>query len=124
MGNLLATTAGDGYVYDDYGRTVEATGNGVTQQFAYDAQDVRVTVDGIDQLWDRSAGLPTLISTGDGDNYLHTAGISRDGDDWLLSDAVGSVRATVDDTGATVGSQDFTVSGHGQRPRWCRHANR
>ena len=62
-------------------------------------------------MWDRNGGLPTLISTGVGDNYVHTAGISRDGDDWLLADAVGSVRATVDDTGATVGSQDFTVFG-------------
>ena len=44
-------------------------------------------------------------------NYVHTAGISRDGDDWLLADAVGSVRATVDDTGVTTGSQDFTVFG-------------
>ena len=98
-------------MYDDYGRTIEATGNGVTQTFGYDAQDVRVTVDGIDQLWDRNGGLPTLISTGDGDNYVHTAGISRDGDQWLLTDAIGSVRATVDGTGATVGSQDFTVYG-------------
>ena len=98
-------------MYDDFGRTVEATGNGVTQTFGYDAQDVRVTVDGVDQLWDRNSGLPTLISTGDGDNYVHTAGISRDGDDWLLADAFGSVRATVDQTGATVGSQSFTVFG-------------
>ena len=110
-GNLLATSAGDAYVYDDYGRTIEATGNGITQSFGYDATDVRVTVDGVDQLWDRNGGLPTLISTGNGDNYVHTAGIARDGDDWLLSDAVGSVRATVDDTGATTGSQDFTVFG-------------
>ena len=111
-GNLLGSSAGDAYVYDDYGRTVEATGKGVTQSFGYDAADVRVTVDGIDQLWDRNGGLPTLISTGVGDNYVHTnTGIARDGDEWLLTDAVGSVRATVDDTGATTGSQDFTVFG-------------
>ena len=98
-------------MYDDFGRTVEASGDGITQTFGYDATDVRVTVDGIDQLWDRNGGLPTLISTGVGDNYVHTAGVARDGDDWLLSDAVGSVRATVDDAGATTGSQDFTVFG-------------
>lgn len=30
-GNLTATSAGETYVYDDYGRTVEATGDGITQ---------------------------------------------------------------------------------------------
>ena len=62
-------------------------------------------------MWDRSGGLPTLISTSGGDNYVHTAGISRDGDGWLLADAVGSVRTIVDNTGATTGSQSFTAFG-------------
>ena len=109
-GNLTATSAGEAYVYDDFGRATEITIEGVTEQYTYDAQDVRVTVDGTTQLWDRN-GLPTLISTGAGDNYVHAAGIARDGDDWLLQDAVGSVRATVDQTGATVGTQNFTVFG-------------
>ena len=32
-GNLTATSDGDSFVYDDWGRTVEATGNGVTQTY-------------------------------------------------------------------------------------------
>ena len=85
-------------MYDDFGRATEITIDGVTEQYTYDAADVRVTVDGTTQLWDRN-GLPTLISTSDGDNYVHANGVARDSNDWLLADAVGSVRATVDQTG-------------------------
>ena len=60
-GNLTATSAGEAYVYDDFGRATEITIDGVTEQYTYDAQDVRVTVDGTTQLWDRN-GLPTLLS--------------------------------------------------------------
>jgi len=52
-----------------------------------------------------------LISTGAGDSYVHAAGVARDGDDWLLADALGSVRATVDQTGNTIGTQSFAVYG-------------
>ena len=92
-GNLTSASDGESYTYDDYGRHISISAGGVTQTYGYDAQDVRVTVDGQTQLWGRNGGLPTLISTGDGDNYVHTAGIARDGDDWLLADAVGSVQA-------------------------------
>ena len=109
-GNLTATSAGEAYVYDDFGRATEITIEGVTEQYTYDAQDVRVTVDGTTQLWDRN-GLPTLISTGAGDNYVHAAGIARDGDDWLLQDAVGSVRATVDQAGVVSAETAFTAYG-------------
>lgn len=111
-GNLLGSSAGDVYVYDDFGRTISATGSGVTQTFGYDANDVRVTVDGTAQLWDRNGGLPTLISTGAGDNYVHVDGVARDGNDWLLADALGSVRATVDQTGATVGGNSPILVKH------------
>ena len=109
-GNLTATSAGEAYVYDDFGRATEITIDGITEQYTYDAQDVRVTVDGTTQLWDRN-GLPTLISTGAGDNYVHAAGIARDGDDWLLQDAVGSVRATVDQAGVVSAETAFTAFG-------------
>ena len=97
-------------MYDDYGRATEITIEGVTETYGYDAQDVRVTVDGVDQLWDRN-GLPTLISTGAGDNYVHVDGVARDSNDWLLADAVGSVRATVDQTGVVSAETAFTAFG-------------
>ena len=97
-------------MYDDYGRATEITIDGVTETYGYDAADVRVTVDGTTQLWDRS-GLPTLISTSAGDNYLHVDGVARDGNEWLLQDAVGSVRATVDQTGVVSAETAFTAYG-------------
>ena len=110
-GNLTSTSDGESYTYDDYGRHVSISAGGVTQTYGYDATNTRVTVDGQTQLWDRNGGLPTLISTSGGDNYVHTVGVSRDGDDWLLADAVGSVRTVVDNAGATTGSQSFTAFG-------------
>ena len=109
-GNLTGTSAGDAYVYDDYGRATSITAGGVTETYGYDAQDVRVTVDGETQLWDRN-GLPTLISTSDGDNYVHANGIARDSNQWLLADAVGSVRAAVDQTGVVSVETAFTAYG-------------
>ena len=110
-GNLTGTSDGEAYTYDDYGRHTSISAGGVTQTYGYDAANVRVTVDGVSQLWDRNGGLPTLISTSGGDNYVHTAGVSRDGDGWLLADAVGSVRTVVDNTGAATGTQSFTAFG-------------
>ena len=109
-GNLLGTSDGDVYVYDDYGRATSITAGGATETYIYDAQDVRATVDGISQLWDRN-GLPTLISTGAGDSYVHHNGVARDGDEWLLADAVGSVRATVDNAGNVSAETAFTAFG-------------
>ena len=110
-GNLIETSDGESYVYDDYSRATEITAAGVTETYTYDAQDVRATVNGVTQLWDR-AGLPTLIETGDGNNYIHTnSGVARDGDEWLLADAVGSVRVTVDNAGAVSAETAFTAYG-------------
>ena len=110
-GNLTGTSDGESYTYDDYGRHTSISAGGVTQTYGYDATNTRVTVDGQTQLWDRNGGLPTLISTSGGDNYVHTAGVARDGADWLLADAVGSVRTVVDNTGTATGSQSFTAFG-------------
>ena len=38
-------------------------------------------------------------------------GIARDGEEWLLADAVGSVRATVDQTGVVSAETAFTAYG-------------
>ena len=56
-GNLTGTSAGDAYVYDDFGRATSITAGGVTETYGYDAADVRVTVDGTTQLWDRNGCL-------------------------------------------------------------------
>ena len=114
-GNLTSTSAGESYLYDDYGRTVEATRDGTTQTFIYDAAGVRVAVDDVSQLWDRT-DLQTLIATGDGASFVHgPSGVLREGDNWLLADAVGSVRSTVNPAGdvASVGYTAFgeTLSG-------------
>ena len=109
-GNLTGTSAGEAYVYDEYGRATSITAGGVTETYGYDVQDVRATVNGVTQLWDRN-GLPTLTSTGAGDNYVHIDGVARDGNDWLLAYAVGSVRATVDQTSVVSAETAFTAYG-------------
>ena len=109
-GNLTGTSDGDAYTYDDYGRATSITAGGVTETYGYDAADVRVAVNGVTQLWDRN-GLPALISTGAGDNYVHVDGVARDGNDWLLQDAIGSVRATVDQAGVVSAETAFTAFG-------------
>ena len=109
-GNLTGTSDGDAYTYDDYGRATSITAGGVTETYGYDAADVRVAVNGVTQLWDRN-GLPTLISTSAGDNYVHANGVARDGNDWLLADAIGSVRASVDQAGVVSAETAFTAYG-------------
>jgi RHS repeat-associated protein len=111
VGNLTSTSLGDAYGYDDHGRMVTATADGVSQTYVYDAADVRTVVDGQPQVWDRTSGLPTLISDGT-DTFLHTvAGVTRTGADWHVADALGSVRNTTDNNGTVVGSQTFTAFG-------------
>ncbi len=109
-GNLTATSDGDTYTWDDYGRLIEANTNSVTQTYGYDATDTRTNVDGEAQLWDRN-GLPTLVETAD-DTYVHAGSqVARSGDDWLLADAVGSIRTTTDTTGDVTGTTNFTAYG-------------
>ena len=42
---------------------------------------------------------------------MHVDGVARDGNDWLLQDAVGSVRATVDQAGVVSAETAFTAFG-------------
>ena len=42
---------------------------------------------------------------------MHVDGVARDGNDWLLADAVGSVRATVDQAGVVSAETAFTAYG-------------
>ena len=43
--------------------------------------------------------------------YVHVDGVARDGNDWLLADAIGSVRATVDTAGVVSAETAFTAFG-------------
>ena len=63
-GNLTGSSAGDTYTWDAYNRLTSATVGATTETYAYDATDVRVSVDGAGQVWDRAGGLPQLISNG------------------------------------------------------------
>ena len=94
-GNLVSTPDGDAYAFDAYGRTVSTTAGGVSQTYGYDGDHVRVEVDGVAQLWDHTAGLPTLIEAG-GEVFTHgPTGIHTTNTDHTLVDAIGSVRTTV-----------------------------
>ena len=42
---------------------------------------------------------------------MHVDGVARDGNDWLLQDAIGSVRATVDQAGVVSAETAFTAFG-------------
>ncbi len=110
LGQLIATSGGDSYSYDTAGRITAATVEGVSQSFGYDADGVRVEVDGQAQLWDRAGGLPNLI--GDDTAYVHgPGGLLTTGDDWALTDALGSVRGVTDSAGALTASIDYRAFG-------------
>src|SRR5690606_4560256 len=105
-----ATSDGDTYRYDTAGRLTTATVDGVTQSFGYDADGVRVEVDGQAQLWDRTGGLPNLID--DGTTHVHgPGGLLTSGDHWALADALGSIRGLTDPTGALTISVDYRAFG-------------
>lgn len=117
-GNL--TQAGiDTFAWDWTNQLTSATVNGSTATFAYDGDGSRTSQTSnsatTDYLWDRESGLPLLID--DGTNaYLHAGGVQSNIDSgnaatYPLSDALGSVRAGTDSSGAVVGTHDFDVFG-------------
>ena len=114
-GNLTGSSAGDTYTWDAYSRLTSATVGATSQTYVYDATDVRVSVDGVGQVWDRAAGLPQLISNGSeaflqpNGHYLST--ITGATATYGLMDALGSVRHITDSAGTVAGSTDFSVLG-------------
>ncbi|MCP3883037.1 MAG: hypothetical protein GY701_32255, partial [Sulfitobacter sp.] len=112
-GNLTATSAGDSFTYNSYGQTVAATAGGTSQTYGYDADGIRVTIDGATQLWDRT-GLPLLLQDSAGNEFTHGPdGIHTTNTDYPLTDAIGSVRTTASSTGAVTGTAVFDPYGQG-----------
>lgn len=115
-GNLVDDGDGNTFVWDDFGRMSSATVEGVTETYAYDADGVRVGVDGQGQVWDRGAAVPRLLSDGDS-GYVHLGGQvlsehgTTTGTSWPLSDALGSVRTITDGSGTTTSSYAYDVFG-------------
>ena len=128
----LATAGGTAYTYDGHGNQLTAgtssytwdwqnrlatiTDGSATTAFGYDGDAVRTLVDGQPQLFDRNgwSGLPELISDGS-TAFLHSPeGVLAQIEaltEFVVSDALGSIRAVTDSTGTTVGSSDYTVFG-------------
>lgn len=102
------------YSYDWQGR-LSTVGNGTsTSSYEYDGDDLRVTVEGQDYLYDRLSwtGLPELISTG-ATAYTHSPEgvINQVGGGSLLADGLGSIRNITDSTGTVAGTAAYDVFG-------------
>jgi RHS repeat-associated protein len=117
-GNLLQAGT-DSYTWDWNNRLTGSTVGGTTASYSYDGDDVRVsqTVGGTTSwyVYDRLSGLPLLIDDGTS-GYVHAGGVlaQLDGQgntDWLLDDALGSVRGVADGAGTLTGTADFAASG-------------
>lgn len=117
-GNLLSTSDGAAFTWDAYGRNTSTTIGGTTTTATFDGSGVRTIVDGQPQLWDRSRGLPTLLSDPSGD-YVHAGGQvlaveSGGATSQLLPDGLGSIRHRVDGAGTPQADADFSAFGETQ----------
>ncbi len=109
-GNLVSSSLGEAYVWDDFGRLVEATRDGETDIATWNAAGDRVVLDGDAHTLD-ATGLATVTNDGV-DSFVHgVSGVVRGGDDWLLTDATGSVRAVANADGELVSTADYTAFG-------------
>lgn len=117
-GNLTAAGA-DSYTWDWANRLTGATVGGNSAAYTYDAADLRVgaTVNGAtsNYLWDRQADIPQLLDDGshaylygDGPLAQVDAGGNRQ---YLLTDALNSVRGLADNGGNLAGTADYGVFG-------------
>ena len=124
-GNRTAATSGavtNTYTYDWRNRLSSATVDGTSVSYEYAGDDLRTersVAGGATEtlLWDRQAGLPELVDDGTqvflqfGDGELAEIGSSGDAV-YPLADALGSNRATTDETGAVTGTADYDVWGN------------
>ncbi|MEZ4681951.1 MAG: RHS repeat-associated core domain-containing protein [Caldilineaceae bacterium] len=118
-GNLTVADS-DTYTWDWSDRLVAATVAGNNVSYSYDAFDVRVgtTLNGTtsNYLWDRQATYLQLVDDTRTYAYLHNAGplaqIDGSGNrQYLLTDALHSVRGLVDGAGALVGTTEYAAFG-------------
>ncbi len=117
-GNTV-TAGDDEYEWDWAGRMSGATVDGEATSYEYDGDGVRVSaVDSTGAtsfVWDRESGLPLLVSDGDA-GYMQLGGTPfavGDSTDlsYQLTDALGSVRASTDRTGAVTSTTSYDVWG-------------
>ncbi len=117
-GNRL-TGGGSTYTYDSLGRLASASAAGSTTTYTSDGDGRRVsaTTGGttIPYLWDMAASHDELVSDGTR-SYLHAGGNvlaekSASSVAYPLADALGSVRAITDATGAVTGTASFDAFG-------------
>ena len=115
QGNQL-TAGTTSYTWDWQNRLATVTDGATTTSFGYDGDAVRTLVDGQAQLFDRNgwSGLPELISGGS-TAFLHSPeGVLAQieaSTEFVVSDALGSIRAVTDSTGTTVGTSEYAVFG-------------
>jgi RHS repeat-associated protein len=119
-GNRTGVDA-DAFTFDWANRLTSAAVGSTTTDFAYGGDDSRLsktTSTTTSYLLDRSSGLPMVVDDGTtsavgvGSNVIAEVDNSSGDATYPLTDALGSVRARVDDTGAVVGTADWDAFGN------------
>jgi len=117
-GNVVAAGSST-YAYDWNNELTSATVGGTASSFAYDATGLRVGASGGttgSYMWDRGGDVPQLVSDGT-TSYLRSdtgellSQQSATTTTYPLTDALGSVRATTNASGAVVGTSDYAAFG-------------
>jgi RHS repeat-associated protein/uncharacterized repeat protein (TIGR01451 family) len=108
-GNQTSDGAGSNFSFDSKNRMIGTTGAVGNHAYAFDGSSQRVRADGLGQLWSDcgcAAGLPMLMSDGgttqtwvNAQLVAQTAGSAST---FPLTDALGSIRAVTDTSGAVV----------------------
>jgi RHS repeat-associated protein len=123
-GNRTSVSYGSGgtdsFSNDWHNRLTSATVGGSTVAYASAGDDLRVsrTEGGVTAtyLWDRLSALPTMVDDSTTQSVHGPTGITneitRSSASYALPDALGSVRATTENTGAVIGAADWDAWGN------------
>jgi RHS repeat-associated protein len=114
------------YTWDSFSDLSSSKAAGTTTSYSYDGDGLRASATTgsttTSYLWDSQGGLPTVVSNGT-QSYLQVPGaqsqaggtqaqIDKTGNaQYLLADALGSIRAIADSTGASVGNSSYDAYG-------------